>query len=143
MARIEVTRTIAIPEEELRWSFIRASGPGGQKVNKTASAVQLRFDAAASSALPEEVRQRLLRLAGRRATAEGVLVIEAQRFRTQERNREDALERLVRLIRRAAARPKKRKPTRPTEASRRERREAKERRSRTKRLRRSPDDTEG
>lgn len=139
---IQVTGEIEISEDELQWSFIRATGPGGQKVNKTASAVQLRFDVQHSPALPEAVRRRLIRLAGRKMTAAGELVIEAKRYRTQERNRDDALARLIRLIQRAAVPPKKRKPTRPTAAARRQRREEKQRRSRTKQLRRPPDDAE-
>lgn len=118
---------IVIPEHELEERFIRASGPGGQNVNKVASAVQLRFDLAAS-ALPEDVKRRLARLAGRRLSADGVLTIEANRFRTQERNREDARQRLVELVRRAAEPPKPRKPTKPTLASKRRRLEAKTRR---------------
>ncbi len=139
---IRATAEIEIAEDELQWSFTRASGPGGQKVNKTATAVQLRFDVGASSSLPEEVRQRLVRLAGRRMTVDGVLVIEARRYRTQERNREDALDRLVRLIQQATIPPKRRRPTRPTAASRRQRRVEKEHRGRTKRLRHSPTDPE-
>ncbi|MGH7124006.1 MAG: alternative ribosome rescue aminoacyl-tRNA hydrolase ArfB [Stellaceae bacterium] len=132
---IRVTSVIAIDESEISERFVRASGPGGQNVNKVASAVQLRFDARQSPALPEEVRQRLMRLAGRRLTLEGVLVITAQRHRTQEANRRDALDRLVELIRRAAEPPVPRKPTKPTRASRRRRLEAKTRRGALKRSR--------
>jgi Protein chain release factor B len=124
---LRITGTLAIDEHELEERFIRASGPGGQNVNKVASAVQLRFDLAAS-ALPEDVKRRLARLAGRRLSADGVLTIEANRFRTQERNREDARQRLVELVRRAAEPPKPRKPTKPTLASKRRRLEAKTRR---------------
>lgn len=124
---LRITGTLAIDEHELEECFIRASGPGGQNVNKVASAVQLRFDLAAS-ALPEDVKRRLARLAGRRLSADGVLTIEANRFRTQERNREDARQRLVELVRRAAEPPKPRKPTKPTLASKRRRLEAKTRR---------------
>jgi ribosome-associated protein len=125
---------IAIGEDELVESFIRASGPGGQNVNKVASAVQLRFDATRSPALTEPVRRRLLHFAGRRATQEGVIVIDARRFRSQERNRADARERLAELIRRAAAPPPPpRKKTRPTKASRERRLQAKTRRGRAKR----------
>jgi len=114
---IAITRAIALDETEIEERFIRASGPGGQNVNKVASAVQLRFDVAHSPSLPEAVRQRLIALGGRRISENGVLVITAQRFRTQSRNRADALQRLVGLIRAAAAPPKKRKATRPTRAS--------------------------
>jgi ribosome-associated protein len=126
---IQVTHSIAIDEAELQESFIRASGPGGQNVNKVESAVQLRFDVRQSPSLPEDVKVRLERLAGRRLTNDGVLIITAQRFRTQERNREDALARLVELVRQATERPKPRRPTRPTLASKRRRLEAKGRRS--------------
>jgi ribosome-associated protein len=131
---IRVTDTIAIDERELEESFIRASGPGGQNVNKLATAVQLRFDVA-RSALPPEVRARLVRLAGRRLTGEGVLVITAQRHRTQARNRDDARDRLVDLIRRAAAVPIPRRPTRPPASARRKRLDGKKRRAGLKRLR--------
>ncbi|GEO13287.1 alternative ribosome rescue aminoacyl-tRNA hydrolase ArfB [Microvirga aerophila] len=129
---IQVTHSIALDEAELQESFIRASGPGGQNVNKVESAVQLRFDVRQSPSLPDDVKERLERLAGRRLTNDGVLIITAQRFRTQERNREDALERLIELIRQATERPKPRSPTRPTLASKRRRLEAKGRRSEIK-----------
>jgi ribosome-associated protein len=132
---ITITSRITIDESEISERFIRASGPGGQNVNKVASAVQLRFDAQQSPSLPEDVRQRLMRLAGHRLTLEGVLVITAQRHRTQEANRRDALDRLVELIRRAAEPPVPRKPTKPTRASQRRRLEAKTRRGTLKRLR--------
>jgi ribosome-associated protein len=132
-----VTGTITIDEREIHLQFIRASGPGGQKVNKVATAVQLRFDAAHSPSLSEDVRDRLLRLAGKRMTREGFLVIDARRFRTQEQNRQDALGRLVDLIRRAAQKPKIRKRTNPTLASRERRLESKRRRSKIKQLRRA------
>jgi ribosome-associated protein len=129
---ITVTDHISIDEKELVESFVRASGPGGQNVNKVSTAVELRFDVAGSPNLPEEVRTRLTRLAGRRMTRDGVLVIAAQRFRTQERNREDARARLVALIAVAAERPITRRPTRPTRASKERRLEDKARRARIK-----------
>jgi ribosome-associated protein len=134
---VVVTDRISIPQKEIEEHFVRASGPGGQHVNRVATAVQLRFDAAASPSLPEGVRRRLMRLAGRRLTREGVVVIEARRHRTQEQNRKDALERLKALIRKAAERPRSRRPTKPTRASRRRRLEAKTRKGRLKRLRRA------
>jgi ribosome-associated protein len=134
---IRVTAQISIDEREIEESFVRASGPGGQNVNKLATAVQLRFDVRGSPSLPAEVRARLERLAGARLTGEGVLVIIAQRHRTQARNREDALDRLIELIRRAAIAPRPRRPTRPTKASRERRIEGKKRRSGIKRLRRA------
>lgn len=132
---IQVTNSIAIDEDELQESFIRASGPGGQNVHKVSSAVQLRFDVRQSPSLPDEVKARLERIAGKRLTGDGVLVITAQRFRTQERNREDAVARLVELIRQATERPKPRRPTRPTLASKKRRLEAKGRRSDIKKVR--------
>ena len=132
---IVVTPQIALAEEEIEERFIRSPGPGGQNVNKVETAVQIRFDAAGSPALPLEVLARLKALAGSRMTRDGVIVITARRFRSQERNRADARERLVELIRRAAEAPRKRRPTRPTLASGRRRLEAKRRRSAVKRTR--------
>jgi ribosome-associated protein len=135
---LQITPTVFIPDAELSERFIRAPGPGGQNVNKVASAVQLRFDAARSSALPEEVRRRLVQLAGRRADQSGVITIEAHRFRERERNREDARERLAGLIRQALHRPKRRIATKPTRASRERRLESKQVQSRRKQQRRRP-----
>ena len=134
---IHITPTIAIDESEIQLEFMRASKPGGQKVNKVATAVKLRFDVGNSPSLPDDVRERLVRLAGRRITEDGVLIIKAQRFRAQDRNREDAMERLIKLIRKAAEKPKPRRRTRPTLASKRRRLESKRRRGETKRIRRS------
>ncbi|MEE9271425.1 MAG: alternative ribosome rescue aminoacyl-tRNA hydrolase ArfB [Candidatus Krumholzibacteria bacterium] len=139
---IEITDTIAINEDEIHVEFIRASGPGGQNVNKVASAVQLRFDAAHSPSLTDAVRTRLKRLAGRRMTRDGVVVITAKRYRTQEKNRADALNRLLTLIRNAAVAPKARRPTQPTTAARKRRLDDKKRRSRVKRLRRVDRDSD-
>ena len=134
---IPVTEHIALDEREIEESFVRASGPGGQNVNKVASAVQLRFDARRSPSLPNEVAVRLMKLAGRRMTQDGILVITAQRFRSQEQNRQDALDRLIELIRQAAVRPTPRRKTKPTLASKRRRLESKSRRSGIKSLRTS------
>lgn len=134
-AMIRITHSIAIDERELDESFVRASGPGGQNVNKLSSAVQLRFDVRHSPNLPPDVRARLERMAGSRLTREGVLIISAQRHRTQERNRQDACDRLVELIRRAAIAPIPRRATKPTAGSRERRLQTKKRRSSIKGLR--------
>ena len=133
---IRVTDEISLAEREIEENFVRASGPGGQNVNKVASAVQLRFAVRASPSLPQDVKARLERLAGARLTGDGVLVISAQRHRTQAANRADALDRLVALIRRAAIAPRPRRPTKPTKAARERRIESKKHRAGVKKLRR-------
>lgn len=125
----------AIDEKDLQWVFVQASGPGGQNVNKVATAVQLRFDLAHCVTLPDEVRTRLARLAGKRLTQEGVLIIEAKRYRTQEKNRQDALKRLGDLLHKAYEKPKKRQKTKPTFASQQKRLARKRRRSAVKQQR--------
>lgn len=140
-AMLSVTPSLAIDENELRETFIRASGPGGQNVNKVATAVQLRWDVRNSASLPDAIRERLLRLAAPRITAEGVLIIEARRYRTQEQNRQDARGRLLALVRKAVDPPKPRRVTRPSRVAHMRRVENKRRRGQLKRLRRtSPDE---
>jgi ribosome-associated protein len=132
---LTITPTLALDESELQESFVRASGPGGQNVNKVATAVQLRFDVAHSS-LPPDVRARLMRLAATRISADGILTIDARRFRTQEQNREDARARLIALLQRALVPPKTRRATKPSRAAKARRLENKKRHSQTKQLRR-------
>ena len=134
---LEITPSLGIEDSEISLDFVRASGPGGQNVNKVSTAVQLRFDLRSSASLPEDVKERLSKLAGSRMTDDGVLLIEAKRYRTQEQNRNDALFRLTTLIQKALEVPKKRRPTRPTLASKTERIQTKKRRSAVKQLRRS------
>lgn len=131
---LEITPSIQIDERELQLEFVRASGPGGQNVNKVATAVQLRFDVRASS-LPDDVKNRLIKSAGKRVTNEGVLVIEARRFRRQEQNRDDAIQRFVELVRKAAVKPKPRRRTKPTPASKEKRLKAKRERGEVKKFR--------
>lgn len=132
---IQITPSLHIDERELTFDFVRASGPGGQNVNKVATAVQLRFDIARSESLPAEIKARLSKIAGQRATTGGILLIEAKRFRTQEQNREDAMRRFSELVRKASTKPKPRRKTRPTAASREKRLQIKKRRGEIKRSR--------
>jgi ribosome-associated protein len=136
--RIQITPTLALDESEIHISFVQASGPGGQNVNKVATAAQLRFDVANSPSLPPEVRERLLAQAGKHVTRDGWLVIDARRYRTQERNRQDAIDRLIEWIRAATHKPKPRRRTKPSREARRRRLESKRRRSDVKRLRKPP-----
>ena len=139
---IRVNAQIELDEREIQEDFVRASGPGGQNVNKVSTAVQLRFDVAHSPSLSEYVRARLIKLAGRRLTQDGVLIIEAERYRSQRRNRDDALERLIALINEACEVDKPRRPTRPTLASQKRRLDSKQRRGDTKKLRGSKPGTD-
>lgn len=140
---IEITADVKLREEELDFEFVRGSGPGGQKADHTSSAVQLRFDIPASRSLPVEVKQRLQRLARNRVTKDGVLIIEAKDHRSQKRNREAAVERLVQLVRRAARKPKPRKRTKPPKSADERRLRDKKRRSRKKRQRRYDPERDG
>ena len=140
LSMLEITPTIILDDDELDYTFVRASGPGGQNVNKVATAVQLRFDVTNSPNLPDGVRARLLRIAGNQVTQDGVLVIDARRYRSQTRNREDAQQRLVALIRQAATPPKRRRKTKVPRSSKARRRDNKRRRSQTKRLRQRPEE---
>jgi ribosome-associated protein len=135
---IRITDWLAIDDQELHEEFVRAAGPGGQNVNKVATAVQLRFDVQQSPSLPEDVRLRLRRLGGARLTSDGVLIITAQRYRTQAQNRDDALHQFIALVRAATVRPKPRHATRPTLASKQRRLESKRRQGERKQLRRTP-----
>jgi len=137
---LRVTDTIEIDPSELDEVFLRASGPGGQNVNKVSTAVELRFDVAGSPSLPPDVKTRLIRIAGSRMTGEGVLVNDAPRFRSQERNRADARDRLIEMIRAATHVPKPRRPTKPTKGSKERRHEGKQRRGNVKKLRRNKPD---
>jgi ribosome-associated protein len=132
---LTVTPAIVIDDSEIELAFVHASGPGGQHVNKAATAVQLRFNAAGSPSLPDGVRERLVRLAGRRMTSDGMLVIDARRFRSQDRNRQDAFERLAELVRKAAVPPRPRRTTRPSQNAKQRRLEQKQQRGRVKRMR--------
>jgi ribosome-associated protein len=136
---IEITAEIYLDDDELIWEFVRSSGPGGQKVNKVSTAVQLRFDVLNSPSIADDVKERLLQIAGKRATVEGILIINARRYRSQGRNREDALERLIGLIQDAVDIPQPRKSTKPSKASKNRRREEKYRQSVKKRLRKKPE----
>ena len=133
---IQISDTLAIDENDIEMDFIRASGPGGQNVNKVSSAVQLRFNVAGTTAFNNQIRQRLKKIAGKRLNSEGILIIKAQRYRSQEQNRQDAIDRLVEMIQKALEAPKHRRATRPTAASKKRRLTTKRRRSELKRRRR-------
>lgn len=135
---IKISTSFFIPDDELLFTYIRASGPGGQNVNKVSSAVQLRFDVRNSPSLTDEVKSRLIILSRKKMTRDGVLVIEAKRYRSQEKNRSDAEQRFTALLQKALVRPKYRRPTRPTAASKMRRMETKKRKAQIKRLRQSP-----
>lgn len=137
--RIQITPSLSIAEEELQWDFVRASGPGGQNVNKVSSAVQLRFNVLQSESLPAEVKERLIRLGGKRINSQGEVIIQARSYRTQEQNRQEALQRLIGLIQKAARKPIPRHPTKPSAAARQARLNAKRRRSQIKALRQKRD----
>jgi ribosome-associated protein len=139
---IAITDRIALSENDLQWQFVRASGPGGQNVNKVSSAVELRFDVAGTRRLAADVKSRLRKIAGHRMTADGILVIQAQRFRSQSRNRDDAIERLVELVRQALRPPKVRRPTKPSLAAKRKRVDEKKKRAVIKSRRRAVRDVE-
>ena len=133
---IRVTKDISLNEDEIKVEFIRSSGPGGQNVNKVATAVQLRFDVANSPSLPEDIRKRIVIIAGKRVTEDGILIISARRYRSQDKNRKDASDRLLQLIRRAAMKPKIRRKTKPTKVSKQKRLESKRHRGQIKKTRR-------
>ena len=135
---IRITPSIAIEESEIQLEFVRSSGPGGQNVNKISSAVQLRFDLRNTTSLPEHVKQKILHITGAKITAEGILLISASKYRTQEQNRSDAISRFINIIKKSSIIPKKRQPTGPTHASKLKRLESKKHRSEIKKLRQGP-----